>query len=501
MVAQVSVLDELGQEITGIMAPVSICMALTVLLVKALNPDGSDTSVSVYFAQAFYAEKEGDSAATKLEGSLINALIFVAAITVVTFILVLLFKYGYTNIIYGYMGFAGFSIFFILTGVIALRLLEKAGIAMDAFSFLFILWNFAVVGIATAFYFPAPILLKQGYMVVVGVITAFLFTSIPEWTTWTLLLAMSAYDLFAVLTPVGPLKMLVELAVERDADLPAMIYESRPTGRGRQSRAHQQRHPDRIGNEAAAVVEQPLQLDSANAPANLPIDEAPSATSALAEVHAAADDQADEDAPLLGGDDSQSFPSSQPRMYTVRRSSLPGSVSDADQSHPHVSSSSAPPEDEIAPDRESPAGPSAREPGGPRQGSHHGYRGRAGNLPPAEMTSGTRWRHPQPASAASASSLDDPGLEFNDSIKLGLGDFIFYSVLVGRAAMYDMLTVFASYLAIIAGVVTTLMLLALFRKALPALPVSIVLGVLFYFVARLVLEPVVLPMSLALVYF
>lgn len=38
--------------------------------------------------------QEGDSATTKLEGSLINALIFVAAITVVTFILVLLFKYG-----------------------------------------------------------------------------------------------------------------------------------------------------------------------------------------------------------------------------------------------------------------------------------------------------------------------------------------------------------------------------------------------------------------------
>ena len=31
------------------------------------------------------------------------------------------------------------------------------------------------------------------------------------------------------------------------------------------------------------------------------------------------------------------------------------------------------------------------------------------------------------------------------------GDFIFYSVLVGRAAMYDFLTVFACYLAIVAG--------------------------------------------------
>lgn len=41
----------------------------------------------------------------------------------------------YTKIIYAYMGFAGFSIFFILTGVIVLRLMEKAGLAMDAFSF------------------------------------------------------------------------------------------------------------------------------------------------------------------------------------------------------------------------------------------------------------------------------------------------------------------------------------------------------------------------------
>lgn len=44
---------------------------------------------------------------------------------------------------------------------------------------------------------------------------------------------------------------------------------------------------------------------------------------------------------------------------------------------------------------------------------------------------------------------DEAGLP--DSIKLGLGDFIFYSMLVGRAAMYDLLTATAAYLAIIAG--------------------------------------------------
>ena len=41
--------------------------------------------------------QEGDSATTKLEGSVVNALIFVVAITVVTFILVLLFKYGVSS--------------------------------------------------------------------------------------------------------------------------------------------------------------------------------------------------------------------------------------------------------------------------------------------------------------------------------------------------------------------------------------------------------------------
>jgi presenilin 1 len=74
-------------------------------------------------------------------------------------------------------------------------------------------------------------------------------------------------------------------------------------------------------------------------------------------------------------------------------------------------------------------------------------------------------------------------------IKLGLGDFVFYSVLVGRAAMYDLMTVYACYLAIISGLGCTLILLSVCRHALPALPISIALGVLFYFLTRLLMEP------------
>ncbi|KAG0303971.1 hypothetical protein BGZ98_006066 [Dissophora globulifera] len=49
-------------------------------------------------------------------------------------------------------------------------------------------------------------------------------------------------------------------------------------------------------------------------------------------------------------------------------------------------------------------------------------------------------------------------------LKLGLGDFVFYSVLIARAAMFDW-------------------------KALPALPISICFGMLFYFATRFALVP------------
>ena len=49
-----------------------------------------------------------------------------------------------TRFIYGYMAFAGFSIFFTLTGLIALQLIVRFNVVLDAVSFAFILYNFAV---------------------------------------------------------------------------------------------------------------------------------------------------------------------------------------------------------------------------------------------------------------------------------------------------------------------------------------------------------------------
>jgi hypothetical protein len=64
------------------------------------------------------------------------------------------------------------------------------------------------VGILSLFFLPVPLFLKQCYTVWVGICVAYIFTHIPEWTTWVLLGVMALYDLAAVLLPGGPLKVV-----------------------------------------------------------------------------------------------------------------------------------------------------------------------------------------------------------------------------------------------------------------------------------------------------
>ena len=81
-------------------------------------------------------------------------------------------------------------------------------------------------------------------------------------------------------------------------------------------------------------------------------------------------------------------------------------------------------------------------------------------------------------------------------MKLGLGDFVIYSVLVGRAALFGFATFVTCFLSVLTGLAGTLGILAVFRKALPALPFSVALGILFYFVTSIILWPFLLEFTI-----
>ncbi|XWS51230.1 hypothetical protein CRYUN_Cryun12cG0158700 [Craigia yunnanensis] len=387
-------LDTLGEEIIRIITPVSICMFLVVLLVSILNTNSSASVTSI--ATIAYSETSSDSSWNKFLGALLNSLAFVAVVTVVTFILVLLFYLRCTKFLKIYMGFSSFVVLGFMGGEIALFLIEEFSVPVDCITFLVVLFNFAVVGVLAVFMSKMAILVTQGYLVLIGMLVAYWFTLLPEWTTWVLLVALALYDLAAVLLPVGPLRLLVELAMRRDEDIPALVYEARPVT-----------HHDSGSGSGENTVQRRVWRERRN-------------------VRQDSEDNSDLNGNVVSDSNSTVGTVQSTRNGTRIATVEEGQVSerDAELSAPLID---------------------------------HRMNG-------------------QDSMSAENLVLEGIGLGSSGAIKLGLGDFIFYSVLVGRAAMYDFMTVYACYLAIVAGLGITLMLLAFYEKALPALPVSIALG-------------------------
>jgi Presenilin len=496
--------------------------------------------------------------------------------------------------------------------------LERYTIYLDKITFTFIMYNFAIVGVISIFLGGpgskiriVPVYMNQIYLVLTSVIVAWQLSHFDPWTAWVLLVLLAFYDLFAVLTPCGPLKALVNLMHRENAPaMPGLLYEaslpnsnnnsttSNNRSRNRSRRSQQQQQQSTASNTAAMnghaddtspMVQSDHQLPNGSSYNSIPPPNTSNFTRGTTleqpTVAVSTSNQTNLIAPQttespLNNNDSRNgeIESEAARGNTVydvdtgEASSSLYYTNDSNEaievSQPLIHNTAFIPfalaKLYKLPFRYDPQPPWITERRSLNNQPQHGTSATVSNAPtttgtenivytPAQLHQLVEVVFPHGGRIVPTISLDTPvaelyrqtqlrdqyqtrytvidahgvhkrvlfvneidGRVFEDlreenmlnerrervrnSIKLGLGDFIFYSILVSKAALYSYTTFAVCTLAVLSGLGMTLLLLAMYGQALPALPISILLGVLFFILTRYVIEPWIEAMYIARVY-
>ena len=426
--------------------------------------------------------------------SLVNGLIIVSVIGLMTFVIVALYKYNCMWCLIGYMMFASTSLLGFLGGHLWYIAIQIYSLPVDKLTYILFLWNFAAVGVLSIFYGKGiPKYMAQGYLICTSVILAWHLSYFDDVTAWALLFMLALYDLCAVLTPCGPLKALVNLMSKEDApDMPGLLYEAELPPEAR-----------RPGGPPRARNNNNNSNNNSNGTSNINNDTSTSVSSnqsrSSTEYDAVSENRSEVGLPTEGP--RIQLPLAVARVYNLPVVDIPPHSRPVLAVHTSRRSSRRPlleePEDFVIPD----------EPTSVQlqtdvivQLPLHGGRierirrnGRYMFMEKDRFGTPKRilWvdRQGRVFAESTEYGTGEEGDSGKNTIRLGLGDFIFYSVLVAKAAEYSYTTFMVCMLVIIAGLGGTLVLLSVFHHALPALPISIILGIFFYIITRFLIEP------------
>eukprot|EP01083_Nonionella_stella_P273898 929473_1 len=446
-----------------------------------------------------------------------------------TFLIVILYKYRCMKLLLGYMVLSSGILLGFLGGYMFYVFIQKYNIIIDQFTFYCIVINFAIVGTIATFYTKGiPIIVTQTYNIATFVILAWQLSHFNDWTAWTLLVLLALYDLCAVLTPCGPLKALINLMQREDSpSMPGLLYEARlpegvtrpgnaatkrnkvtkesdnvaPNNSGEHSDSHSTKDPgqkkstvdsiEHVQKKGQSNMIQPNDIfvnnqntTSEHFPNDMsnPVVETGSLPFAICKIYKLQVDQ--ENCPQF-----------------IKDKYHPTELADMDPSdRPSYTPAELKTEIQVLYPRSGGRivveTPEEGDEASQRKRRRYNGEGltryivmdRNGEVRRVLVMKDTGKVYEE----LSGSDPETKGVEqsnMNDTIKLGLGDFIFYSVLVSKAALYSFTTFAACTLSILAGLGGTLVLLSVYHAALPALPISIFLGVIFYFTTRALVEP------------
>ncbi|CDF35977.1 unnamed protein product [Chondrus crispus] len=492
--------DRFSLGISRVLTPVMICMALSVWFVQSLGDPKSCKRLGNGRKIAAIAlspvddsnSSENDSQYSSRMAGIFIA-IFIVLMVVFTFLLVWLYKTGRSKYIVVWLMVAVFLIFAYVGGLYIFDFCRSRCINMDWITICLAVWNFTITGLFAVFG-VVPRVINQGYLIVMSSLMAYIFRTLPSWAIWTILAALVVWDLFAVLNPRGPLKMLVEAARERDEPLPALVYDTNPMDIGRDESAQptivlnskkkaKQAKQSKQTNQTAR--EKPPRRRIVNRRQN---DASSASTQQPTETTSETVDESSNRGPRATTNTDSRNNTDRPATSTSIAVSPPG---DAGKREDGASSSGNDGTNGTGNDANELINDSTRENQRTQRFRFLLKRGRA-NVTDATAGDGNgqTTATSQERNAAQENETEELRLgTMGAHLKLGLGDFVFYSILVSQASQSGAMTTVASFVAILAGLCATLFLVTIYKKALPALPISISVGLLFYFLTRFTVQP------------
>ncbi|KAH9517556.1 Presenilin-1 [Dermatophagoides farinae] len=88
--------------------------------------------------------------------------------------------------------------------------------AIDNFTIGILVWNLVVTGLIIFFILKSPLLVQQIYLIYISLLVSnFIITLLSPSTAWVLLIFLIVWDMIAVLTPCGPLNLMLKLIRKR----------------------------------------------------------------------------------------------------------------------------------------------------------------------------------------------------------------------------------------------------------------------------------------------